>query len=349
MGIALHVHEARGAHAPDLRDPPDVVPSQIHQHHVLGPVLLALPQLPLQRLVLGAGAPAMAGPRDGPKGDPGPGDSNQDLGRAPGKGALAILEEEHVGGGIQDPERAIDVEGAHGGVRLQPVRQHHLDDVPGADVLLRGLDGGQVTLLPQVASERHLGQGLRLGRGRRRKPLEPRDHLVDRGHRLPVRPLRLPLGAGVHDEPEPVPEVVEDQDQLRENEVEVGVPEIVRQDRRELLEEAHVVVSDEPDRASAERGEPLHVGRAHLAQETLQHRERILALHALRALPAADLHVLPLGAELDRGLEAQDGVAPPVLSPLEALEEKRSVPPVELRERGDRSIQIGQDLARHGY
>ena len=175
-------------------------------------------------------------------------------------------------------------------------------------------------------------------------------HLVDGGHRFLVAALRVPFRAAVDHEAQPVAEVVEDQNQLRENEMEVRLAQVVRQRGGQLLEEPHVVVADEPHGAPAERGLAWNIRRANLPQQALQHRERILTLHPLRALPAPDLDRGSLRAELDHGPESQQRVTAPVLPALEALEEQQPHPDVVTHEQIVEGMgAVMRILVAHGF
>ena len=63
--VALERHELRHAHAADLRDAADVVAAEVHEHDVLGALLLVAPQLLGQPLILvrRRAAPPRAGDR----------------------------------------------------------------------------------------------------------------------------------------------------------------------------------------------------------------------------------------------------------------------------------------------
>ncbi len=80
MTVALDRHERGKPHAAELRHPADVVPSEIHQHQVLGTLLRVGGQLGREcRVLLRRGA-ARAGPGDRPEGDLTILDPDQDLG-----------------------------------------------------------------------------------------------------------------------------------------------------------------------------------------------------------------------------------------------------------------------------
>ena len=58
MRVALERHELRHAHAADLGDAPDVVAAEVHEHDVLGALLLVAPQLLGQPLIFVRRRPA---------------------------------------------------------------------------------------------------------------------------------------------------------------------------------------------------------------------------------------------------------------------------------------------------
>ncbi len=235
VGVALEGHEGGRLHASDPGDAPDVVPSQVDQHHVLRPVLLARQKLPAQRLVLLRIAAPGTGARDGAKRDPVPAHPDQDLGRGARHGPLAEPEIEHVGRRVQHAERPVDVERSDRDGRLEAVREHDLDDVPRPDVPLGAKDSALVSLLSHAAYELYLAVQMRRWGSRGERRAKARHHFVDRCDRLPVRPVGVLLGAAPDDESEAVPEVVEHQDDVGEDKVEVGVAQVVIQPGRKLL------------------------------------------------------------------------------------------------------------------
>src|SRR2546429_5634066 len=51
MGVALHSHELGDLHAANLADAPQVITSQVDEHHVFGPLLLTRPQFLFHALI----------------------------------------------------------------------------------------------------------------------------------------------------------------------------------------------------------------------------------------------------------------------------------------------------------
>ena len=76
---------------------------------------------------------------------------------------VAELEQEHVRGRVDPAQRAVDRERRSGRRPLRPLREHDLEGVPGADVLLAAENALLVRRLVGKANER---AGDRPGRGR---------------------------------------------------------------------------------------------------------------------------------------------------------------------------------------
>ena len=66
VGVALDEHQPVHFHAAEVADPAHIVAAQVHQHHVLGALLLIVEHLLGQRLVFFLRGPARAGSGDGP-------------------------------------------------------------------------------------------------------------------------------------------------------------------------------------------------------------------------------------------------------------------------------------------
>jgi len=79
--VALDVGEAIDPHRPRGGDAAHVVPPEVHQHHVLGDLLLVVQQFVLQFEVLGFVDAASPGARDRSIADQSVVDSHQHLGR----------------------------------------------------------------------------------------------------------------------------------------------------------------------------------------------------------------------------------------------------------------------------
>src|SRR5213592_439065 len=135
VGIALDREEVRDAHAAKARHPAHVVPPQVHEHHVLGALLLIGEELLGERLVVLARAPAGARAGDRPHRDFATFHSHEHLGRTAHEGAVVERQVEQVRRGIQRAEIAIQEQGIHGTEHLLTTRQHRLERVPRLDVL----------------------------------------------------------------------------------------------------------------------------------------------------------------------------------------------------------------------
>ena len=148
--VALDKHQALGPHAGEFRDSPDVVSPQVHQHDVLGALLLVGEQIRLEPLVFFLSPPARARAGDRSVLDRAPGDLHQHLGRGAEHGDLAQTQVIHVGRGVDDAQSAIDFErrDAHG--HFEPLRKHHLENVTGADIFFAALDDLLVALARHV-------------------------------------------------------------------------------------------------------------------------------------------------------------------------------------------------------
>ena len=107
--IALDEFEALDAHRAVLRDAPQVVAAQVHQHDVLGALLGIGGQLGGQRLVFFLVAAARARAGDGPVKRLAILHLHQHLRRAAHDRRIAQLQKIHIGRGIHHAQRAIDL------------------------------------------------------------------------------------------------------------------------------------------------------------------------------------------------------------------------------------------------
>ena len=113
--VALDGHVLGHANAADLRDPADVVAAEIHEHDVLGPLLLIATQLlGKPPVLLMASAPRRRVPAIGWVSIWRPSTRTSISGEAPTMASRPEADEEHVGRRIDVPERAIDVERRRG-------------------------------------------------------------------------------------------------------------------------------------------------------------------------------------------------------------------------------------------
>ena len=80
--VALDLEERGHLHAPDLGHLPEVVPQHVHDHEVLGPLLLRLAQVGRLGLVLLRRGPARGRPLHRPRGEPPPSRRKKSSGEA---------------------------------------------------------------------------------------------------------------------------------------------------------------------------------------------------------------------------------------------------------------------------
>jgi hypothetical protein len=184
---------------------------------------------------------------------------------------VADVDEEHVGGGVQDPEGPVDGEGVQSRDRgRDAARQDHLEDVAGPDVGLGPLDGGRVRLRAEV------GPGLELevrdGGLDRARSLQAGDHGLDPGPGIAIGRLGAPrvVEDGVGHHPQGVPEVIEHHHGVHEGQSEDREPEIVGGAVGEPLPEPHGVVAEVAEEAADEGGE-LGVSVRPVAVQVLAH------------------------------------------------------------------------------
>mmetsp|Transcript_13345 Transcript_13345/g.56403 ORF Transcript_13345/g.56403 Transcript_13345/m.56403 type:complete len:538 (-) Transcript_13345:220-1833(-) len=177
--VPLNLHQLFHLDGSSLADPPDVVAAQVHQHDVLGLLLLIREEVHLQRGVLLLGLTPHPSTRqrsvhDGPLLIR----AAQNLGRRRHQDAAPRLQIDHVRARVHHPQRAVHVERVRVGAPLEPVRQHELEDVASLDVLFGVRHGGEELLLGHGAV-----------RGRRRRLRQAHGHLAERqrGNRIRLK------------------------------------------------------------------------------------------------------------------------------------------------------------------
>ena len=247
---------------------------------------------------------------------------------------------------VHGAETAVDVEGRGGQRQLEALRQHHLDDVAGADVLLRALDepleGGRRHVGPQLAAPvpaRRLGAHHRC--------LQARDEGVDPRDCRIVRPVRRGPVAEIrvrHDA-DRLADVVEHQDALHEHHADVGQREVVLRGDRQTLERPHGVVAEIADGAADEAGQTRKRHRAARTEQALQLDQGVVGGASLhRPVRGFHLDLVTADPQHTDGLGAEEAEPTPALPALHALEEEAVWAAMDLQERRDRRLQVGEDL-----
>ena len=246
---------------------------------------------------------------------------------------------------------------------VEAAAEHHLEDVPGADVLNRLVDGGEESLAAEgggcrpVAEAAGLVAGADVGRcGPISRREEPRKSGVDPPPRLGPAMFQRLGGAiadvGQDDDIERLRDVVEDHEPVVEGEAQIGERTVVRGGVGEILDVPDRVVGRIPDDAAGERGELVDVGRAEGGHAALELGERIVRFKLLRAAGeavAADGDLPPTGLEEEERIGAEKAVAPHLLSADDALEQAATGAGVESGEGRQRCQPVGEQSAPHRH
>ena len=140
-------------------------------------------------------------------------------------------------------------------------------------------------------------------------------------------------------------DVVEDEEALREQQAGIGQANVVGGAHRQSLEGARHVVPDVADGAAREARHARHGNGAVLSQQRLQGAERIRGDLAHRP-PPRRLHLdgLTARAEYAGGLGPEEAVPAPLLPPLDALQEEAVRAAMDLQERRDGRLEVGENL-----
>ena len=169
--VPLRLHELLDADRAGNADAREVVAAEVDEHHVLGAVLLRREQ----RLGVALARRDRAGDRveRGARAFA----LDHRLRRAADEREPVELQQEEIRRRVDAAERAVELERRRGGRPLGALRDHDLEDVALADVLLRALDAAQVLVAVGEAAQRPghaaAGLGLRLRAGEHRPPRRP--------------------------------------------------------------------------------------------------------------------------------------------------------------------------------
>src|SRR4029079_3961439 len=140
MREAFDLHQPRHTHGARLRNATDIVPPEIDQHDVLGPLLLVGQQLLGQLgVVLRIGA-AWTRAGDWMGGDDAFLDPHQQLRGRADDTVITDVEVEHVRAWVYRPQRPVNGEWVSRSRDVDSLGEHHLEDVAGRDVLPGCLD-----------------------------------------------------------------------------------------------------------------------------------------------------------------------------------------------------------------
>ena len=142
--VLLQREELRHADAAGPADARQVVAQQVHDHHVLGAVLLALGELAAQGLVVHRPEAPRPGALDRPGLDLPAVEGQEALGRHAEHGHVVAGEIGAERRGVLVPQPRVERERRLGHRGLEPLRQVRLEDVAGQDVLAHALHRAQV-------------------------------------------------------------------------------------------------------------------------------------------------------------------------------------------------------------
>ena len=348
VGIALDGHELVHLHRAHPGHPAHVVAPEVHQHDVLGALLRVGQQILLQLpLFLRVAAPG-PGAGDGPKLDVLAGEADEDLRGGADDLEVVQLQEEHVGRRVGEPQGAVDLERLDLGARLQPLGQHHLDDVAGGDVLLALAHHGVELLRRDVGFvsdgrsrtvEAPGFQGLgRLPQGRAQ--------VLDAGDGVAVEDprARALVDGDVVDDRDGVLEVVEAHQRAHQQEVDVRETAGPFGRVGNPVQHLHRIVRHVAESAPGEREVRQAGGRAVSFEDLGQRPQRVVAGPRLRLPSSGDLDIASPGLEHQFRRGAQERVARPALAALHALQQERVTALPETVVEGHRGFEVHEDL-----
>ena len=343
VGVPLHGAELLHLHRAEFADLPQVVAAQVHQHIVLRQLLFVGEKVRLQGFVLRIRPPSGPGARQGEGVENAVLQLHQGLRRGPRHLHVGTGEVEHIRGGVQGPQDAVGVQQAPLEGGGEPVGQDDLEDVPLPDVVLalfhHGTVGGLVEEggdLPQQPSA-----GLVL--------LFAVLQQVRQVLQVPDRPVVARLGLGqvhVDHQDDLLPEVVEGDDLVEEHQVYVLEPLGVHGfPFCRGLPVGQVVVGEIPHQATGEGGQVVKPGTFIVRQDLPQVGRGVVGAEG----QAPHLHLPVQAGDLQLGVEAQEGVPPPLLPAVYGFQDVAVGGYVfQLFQGLDGGAQVGEQLAAHG-
>ena len=337
------------------RDAADVVAAQIEQHQMLGAFLLIRQQFGFERLVLLERRAARPRAGEWANGHGALAHSHQDFRARANDREAAEVEEIKKGRWIDPPQRPVERKGRQFERRLETLRQHDLENVPGGDVLLGDthhtlvFDGGNVGGWPHRERSR-----LEIGRSMRQWCIER----IEDGREALARAREGRLGrdadfwAHRRDDGNHVFHGVEHDHDGGAHQHRVGNPDRVGVGLRQLLHQPHHVVAKVAENAGGH-------GRQHVRQldpafgdERAQRRQRrpVAGREAISPVPrrAADLGLPSHRAPNEIGIESDDRIAPAQRAALHRLQQKAERPRSrDLEEGRHRGLQIRDERGPH--
>ncbi len=347
LAVALDEERIGDLDRADLGDTADIVAPEIEQHQVLGALLRVCQQLFGESIVLGLGraAPPRAGDR--PDRDSVVAQAHQDFGARADDLEVAEIEIAQERRRIDPPQRPVKRERRQRERRLEALRQHDLEDVAGADVLLRLVDHLQILGLARVRG------------GRRGRQVGDVDLGLDgegafKGPHHGLQPLLRPLIGMARTDARHVPDRRDDMDLVAHG-VEHHHQRRPRQDRvgdagagllrlGQALHQAHHVVAEIAEHAGRHRRQALGLRNGTLFEQgaqALESRARIVE-EALAQSRAAERGLAVMAAPDQVRLQPDHRIAAAHGAALDRFEQEgragRGM--AQLQEGGDRRLAI---------
>ena len=286
MRVALHLHElhdfdrARSAH------PAEIVAAEVHEHQVLGALLLVGEEALDEVGILFRSRAAWPRAGDGVHPAPAVVDRHQRLRRgaddvesnATVRGTWHA-QQVHIGTRIGHSQHAVHVERRSGAGSIEPLGQHHLEGISGANELLDVIHGREVvgTRCARVHHAPGLGV-IRRHRGRRRS-LQITRHRIDALNRvmpcLVHAVVRRVVVDGIRDQQDGAVGVVQHRQVSGEQEAHLGNPDLVGVAIGQALPPAHRVVGHVADHATGQRRKSVRRIGPEQGDRVAQHLHRI--------------------------------------------------------------------------
>ncbi len=274
-------------------------------------------------------------------------DPDQDLRARAGDGEVAEVEIVEVGRGIHPAERPVEGEGRQGERRLEALRQHDLEDVAGADVVLRPRHHVEVALRGRVGDDRPVEVDVGVARRFVQAHVERVDHrsqtLDGTGMGLGGAHAGRRTDGGHHGDL--VADGVEDDDHGRANQHRVGKAERIRRRRPERFHLADHVVAEIAEDSGCHRREARRQGQAGFGDDGAESVERLPGqrVEDRTALGIAiDLGLAVPHAEDQVGCESDDRIAAADRAAFDGFEEEAvGAARRQLEHRRNRRFEIG--------
>ena len=350
MAVALDGHEVGDFHGAVFGDAADIVAGEVDEHEVLGAFLgVGHEVFGVRGILFGRGA-APAGACDGADFHEAAGEAHMDFRRtADERVAAGAAQAEHVGRGVDEAQGAVEAEGVAAESGFEPLGEHDLENVAGADVFLRALDHGVVFAAGGV---RCGGRGRRGGVGEQGLEGEGLAEFFE-GFADALRGSVVG-GAGVatvrenifHDAQAAAP-VVEDEDGFRDHEEHVRNAEFVLGRRGDGgLEPADAIVAEVADGAAVEGRHGGVAGGAVGRHPLLEFIKGVAGgFERARGAVFGNRKGFARCGECGVGAEAEEGIAAGLVVLLGGFEQEGRCGAAEFRKGGDGRLGIRHDVA----